>query len=216
MDFKEFDSIPRLTRNMVVTEKIDGTNAQITIVDLNGAPYTADVAAAKAVAVLGDIAVFAGSRNRYITPGDDNFGFARWVADNVDALVQQLGPGTHYGEWWGAGIQRRYGLAEKRFSLFNSGRWASAMNLAISKQQPGPEGAEPTRCLQAPLCHVVPLLSLATFETPAIDGILTTLEVGGSLAAPGFMQPEGIVVYHVASRTLFKKTLDKNDGHKGA
>jgi hypothetical protein len=30
------------------------------------------------------------------------------------------------------------------------------------------------------------------------------------------MKPEGIVVYHAASRTLFKKTLDKNDGHKSA
>jgi len=38
----------------------------------------------------------------------------------------------------------------------------------------------------------------------------------GSYAAPGFMQPEGVVVYHKASGQVFKKTPDKNDGHKGA
>lgn len=220
MNFKEFDSIPRLTRNMVVTEKIDGTNAQITIVPNGGVAELPDAGQrdlTKVTAIVGDTLVYAGSRNRWVVPGDDNFGFAKWVYENVEALVTQLGPGTHYGEWWGAGIQRRYGLAEKRFSLFNSGRWASPHNLQISTdfKESGPEGAEPTRCLQAPLCHVVPLLKLATFDTSTIDTQLERLKTLGSVAAPGFMQPEGLVVYHVASRTLFKKTLDKNDGHKG-
>lgn len=36
----------------------------------------------------------------------------------------------------------------------------------------------------------------------------------GSAAAPGFMDPEGVVVYVAAARTLFKKTI-KGDAHKG-
>jgi hypothetical protein len=49
-----------------------------------------------------------------------------------------------------------------------------------------------------------------------VDAILERLRVGGSVAAPGFMQPEGIVIYHAASRTLFKKTIEKDEQPKGA
>lgn len=40
------------------------------------------------------------------------------------------------------------------------------------------------------------------------------LAVNGSYAAPGFMNPKGVVVFHAANGTLFKKTLG-GDGHKG-
>jgi hypothetical protein len=30
----------------------------------------------------------------------------------------------------------------------------------------------------------------------------------GSLAAPGFLKPEGVVVYHTAGNTLFKATIE--------
>jgi hypothetical protein len=78
------------------------------------------------------------SRSRWITPDDDNFGFAAWVEANRDELLT-LGPGRHFGEWWGSGIQRGYGLpkGEKRFSLFNVSRW----------------GESRPAC-----CHVVPVL----------------------------------------------------------
>src|SRR5690606_23517611 len=68
--------------------------------------------------------IYAGSRNRWLTPDKDNFGFARWVAERAEALIPVLGPGLHYGEWWGKGIQRGYGVENKRFSLFNTARWA--------------------------------------------------------------------------------------------
>jgi len=186
--FVPFPSIHRLSRDMIVTEKIDGTNAQVT--------------------VLEDGTVLAGSRSRWITPADDNFGFAAWVADHVDELRDGLGAGTHHGEWWGAGIQRRYGLAEKRFSLFNVSRWRSEFNA----QEPGAS----TVCLEVPCCHVVPILLRDVFDTNMVDAILSALAHDGSRAAPGFMKPEGVVVFHVPSNTLYKKTLDKNDGHKSA
>jgi hypothetical protein len=173
--FEAFPSIARLSRNCVISEKIDGTNAQV---------YVGE-----------DGVVLAGSRSRWITPESDNMGFARWVAEHADELRTGLGPGRHFGEWWGAGIQRRYGLKEKRFSLFNAARWTDDVRPAC--------------------CHVVPVLYEGIFTSTAVDQALEALALGGSAAAPGFMDPEGVVVYVAASRTLFKKTL-KGDEHKGA
>lgn len=174
--FVEFPKIARLTRQCVVTEKIDGTNGTIHIAD--------------------DFqTILVGSRTRWITPEDDNYGFARWVMANKEELLK-LGPGTHHGEWWGQGIQRNYGLKEKRFSLFNTSKWL--------------DDAVRPAC-----CSVVPMLYSGPFDTVEIDRVLGALSINGSIAAPGFMKPEGIVVYHVAGNVMFKKTLDKNDGHKG-
>lgn len=183
--FEEFVKIARLSRDMIVTEKIDGTNAQILVGE--------------------DGTVLAGSRNRWITPDADNFGFARWVAEHADEL-RTLGPGRHFGEWWGNGIQRGYGLpnGDKRFSLFNVARWADVRDrVKYPTDRPA-------------CCCVVPVLESAIFDSGVIELTLHRLLEHGSQAAPGFMKPEGIVVFHVASGQLFKKTLDKNDGHKGA
>ena len=178
-DFIPFPKIARLSRGMVVTEKIDGTNAQIHFTD------------------AGEMLV--GSRTRWITPEDDNYGFAAWAKAHEEEL-RALGPGSHFGEWWGQGIQRRYGLTEKRFSLFNVGRW-------------GPGAKD--EALRPACCHVVPLLYSGDFSVEAVDGAIVGLRTFGSRAAPGFMQPEGVVVFHVASRTLYKKTVEKDERHKG-
>lgn len=176
IDFVEFPKIARYNRNIVITEKIDGTNAQIYIDDTGEK-------------------IYAGSRNKWISVEDDNYGFARWVQENRDELIK-LGPGSHFGEWWGAGIQRRYGLDHKRFSLFNSARW--------NVENPAPS-----------CCHVVPVLHQGLITEVDVKQVLENLRDGGSIAAPGFMNPEGIVVYHVPSRNLYKMTLDANDAHKG-
>lgn len=173
-EFRPFSKIARLNRDVVVTEKIDGTNALVSIGD--------------------DGIVRAGSRTRWITPSDDNFGFAAWVAANEEAL-RALGPGFHYGEWWGAGIQRRYGLTEKRFSLFNVGRW-NADNVPAC-------------------CSVVPVLARGPMRE-SVDAAMSALSSSGSVAAPGFMKPEGIVVFHSHSGTLFKVTLEKDEEPKQA
>lgn len=176
--FVPFQKIARWSRKIVITEKIDGSNAQIFIDD--------------------DGFLHAGSRNRWLTVRDDNFGFARWVAEHAVEL-QALGAGRHYGEWWGSGIQRGYGLEEKRFSLFNAGRWS------------GLGDGVPPAC-----CHVVPIIDTGDSpEEGAIGRALHHLREFGSLVAPGFMKPEGIVIYHAASRQLFKKTLEKDEYHKG-
>lgn len=190
-DFKEFPKMARLSRDCVITEKIDGTNAQVCITD------------------YGDLLI--GSRTRWITPEDDNHGFARWVTEHKEE-VMKLGPGSHFGEWWGSGIQRTYGLAkgEKRFSLFNTIRWC------LHGQTPKlrPTGANNYQEV-LPLCiGIVPILYQGMFTTDACEAALSDLRTNGSKAAPGFMKPEGIVVFHIAGNVGFKKTLD-GDAHKG-
>jgi hypothetical protein len=172
-DFVPFPKMARLSREIVVTEKLDGTNAQIVIGE--------------------DGSIRAGSRTRWITPKDDHFGFAAWVAENTGDLLR-LGPGRHYGEWWGRGIQRGYGITDRRLSLFNASRW----------------GVE--EC--PPCCHVVPVLYRGDFDTSRILEALGSLAAQGSVAAPGFLNPEGIVVYHTASGVGFKKTIHKDEKPK--
>lgn len=177
--FVEFPKIPRLNRTVIVTEKIDGTNACVVVSD---AP------------TFDERIVTAQSRSRIITPEADNYGFARWVKEN-EAMLRQLGPGYHFGEWWGCGIQRGYGLAEKRFSLFNTKRWGGV--------QPRPA-----------CCNVVPVLAVWDgFQ--AVEQGLAYLREKGSAAAPGFMRPEGIVAFHGHSGAMFQVTLEKDAEHKG-
>jgi hypothetical protein len=186
IEFQEFPKIARLSRVCTITEKLDGTNASIFIAE-DGQPI--ELRSGRSEPFL------CGSRTRWIFPESDNFGFARWAYERVDELLQ-LGPGHHFGAWWGAGIQRKYGLDEKRFSLFNVGRWGDPVDRPWC-------------------CQVVPVLYRGEFSTVAIDECLDKLAGMGSLAAPGFMRPEGVMVWHEAARVLFKKTLD-GDGAKGA
>lgn len=173
----------RLSREIVVTEKIDGTNAGIYI-DSFGV-------------------IFAASRTRWITPGNDNYGFAAWVERNQADLLK-LGPGMHWGEYWGAGIQRRYGLTEKRFSLFNVQRWIYTEAFRTNDKQEIAPGC----------CYIVPVLFRGQFDTGEIDMALFNLQATGSVAVPGFMDPEGIVVFHVAAGIGFKKTIKDDESPK--
>jgi hypothetical protein len=205
LEFVEFDKIARLNREVVITEKIDGSNAQVHIRVAAGDSlehgYDCQVE-------IGGVAHYlrAGSRNRWIAHvgSDDLNGFGRWAYQNAHELAA-LGAGAHFGEWWGAGIQRKYGLSEKRWSLFNVARWvqhddASAMT---EKQQRAP------KC-----CHVVPIIAQGIGMEALVDQSIGELRNYGSRAAPGFMQPEGIVVFHTASRNLFKVTLEKDSEPK--
>ena len=182
MEFESFSKIARLSRQGVVTEKIDGTNGQIAITE--------------------DGQMYVGSRNQWILTPDggyqaDPFGFARWALDHKEELIARLGPGRHYGEWWGSGIQRGYGLLKgvKKFSLFNTSRWAD-------------DAVRPS------CCDVVPVLYQGMFDLANIEDCLNWLKTHGSVASPGFMRPEGVVIYHVAAGTLFKKTLEKDEEPK--
>lgn len=182
-EFTGWPKIHRLSRQCIITEKLDGTNAQVYIDD--------------------DGNIFAGSRTRWVTPESDNFGFAAWVRDNEEEL-RQLGPGHHFGEWFGQGIQRNYGLSKRYFALFNTGRWHKH-----------PESLHLDGTVQCPdCCHVVPTMYIGPFSTVAIEEQMNDLWDLGSIAVPGYGAPEGIVVYHTASRTMYKKTFENDEGGK--
>lgn len=190
-DFVEFPPIMRLSRQMLITEKIDGTNASVTITE--------------------DGRVAAGKRSGYIFDPVDNFGFPAWVDAHREELLG-LGPGRHFGEWWGWKIQRGYGLAkdERRFSLFNVRRWSDEYPWERPEAVDGPRRVRPV------CCHVVPILYHGEFDTNHVIDVMALLKQQGSKAAPGFMKPEGVVIFHNAGDgTLFKKTFEKDEEGKG-
>lgn len=162
--FRAWPKTPRWENETYsATEKIDGTNACV---------------------VVQDGSVFAQNRTRMITIDNDNFGFAKWVYENTYDLLD-LGEGHHYGEWWGAGIQRRYGLDHKRFSLF-----------------------QPWKCLEIPeCCHIVP----EVFSKVPIDQIDAIIKgFTKSIAAPDYTgNPEGVIIVSDLTRATYKYIKDK-------
>ena len=201
LTFHGWPKIARLNRDIVITEKIDGTNAAIGIIESIGAPlrYT----------------IYAQSRTRLLSLYDDNMGFAAWVEQHRDLLVKTLGPGLHFGEWFGQGIQRGYGLTEKRFALFNTARWNDGEGaLALANAR-----------LNECAIYCVPVLYQGPWFSQNMPGgppvyrpeeCVSNLHVFGSVAVPGFRPAEGIVVFHRASGTLLKATLENDEKPKNS
>lgn len=202
IEFKGFEKIPRLNRDIVITEKIDGTNGAIVISEQwEGEEVVGDDGRRELhLDTTGKYNFGVQSRNRFITPEDDNYGLARWAYANKEALIELLGPGHHYGEWWGSGVQRRYGLTgnDKRFSLFNVARWRDVDLSTV------------------PGLGIVPVLYRGPFDQEKINFVLEILEKAGSVAAPGFMDPEGIIIWHEAARQMFKVTIKDDEKPKGS
>ncbi len=186
-EFKEFPKIPRLSRECCVNLKIDGTNAQIYIDDYG--------------------VIWVGSRNKWITPQDDNYGFARWVEGNKTEVLK-LGPGQHFMEWAGSGIQRGYGLKEKRAYLFNNLRWIYSEEKRTDKKQ-----------MVAPTCfRIAPMLSRGIFTTDLVEKTLSELIKNGEQTEfPGWEgeKHEGVIVWHIAGQLAFKKTIKNDSEPKG-
>lgn len=202
MEFDKWPSTPRLFKDCVVTEKIDGTNACVVIervvpgsIEFQGNYLVNEV-------TIGDdhFRVFAQSRNRFVTPENDNAGFAKWVYERSEELVTVLGEGHHFGEWFGKGIQRNYGLETKQFALFNSHRWGFLREI--------PE-------VLVSNLTVVPVLYQGPFDTMMIRDAYDLLMMFGSIVVPDFMKPEGVIIYHTASKQYYKMT-DQGDVSKFA
>jgi hypothetical protein len=181
--FEKWPKIPRMTKAMpmIITEKLDGTNAQINI-------YPGED---------GELRLQAGSRKRWIYPGNDNFGFAQWCEENKDELIEGLGEGRHFGEWCGPGIQKNiYELDEKQLFLFNTLRWHA------DNPNPLPCGI-----------RVVPVLYSGGFDSITITDVMENLNEEGSHV--GGDKPEGIIIYLPKSRQLFKRTFEYEEGKWG-
>lgn len=233
-EYVPFPKIGRWANNKIaITEKIDGTNACIQIGRFSGSASDAlavDPTVLYAVEALPLIdvqrgcdeqgnefdveinlprsfVVRAGSRTRWITPAADNYGFARWVQENARELMA-LGEGTHYGEWWGLGIQRRYGAEAKYFSLFNTGRWVDTPNGVYDKLSGNP--------LKKPIVveglSVVPQLYYGPMRDASgrcmIEETMRRLQFSGSEAHKGYKDPEGVMVYFEALKSYCKAPFD--------
>ena len=230
ISFQGWPKIPRLASPFIITEKIDGTNSAVLILPLSevdhfqveGGPIEFfDGEREKVLAVTpDDYVVFAQSRTRFITPESDNFGFAAWVKANAQNLVEILGPGRHFGEWWGHGIQRGYGLprGERRFSLFNVTRYNPFENfMDLRSAQSAGETLFPT----LPTLGLVPVLTWcnddANMKSQAdwVQGSLSWLWAKGSCAVykPVFYRPEGVVLFHTRSGQTFKAYCDESEKH---
>lgn len=189
IEFTPWPKISRFNREICITEKIDGTNSAIGITD-NGE-------------------VYAQSRNRILEPGkSDNYGFAGWVQKHKESL-KLLGPGVHFGEWYGVGIGRGYGLSKRVFALFNVKRWREEKENLIFQSLWG----------QNIDIRTVPVLYEGPWCDPKFGDfmppkILYQLGAHGSKAEPGYDRPEGIVIFHKASQAMFKITLEKDSEWK--
>lgn len=208
--FEKFPSLTRFSHGWTITEKLDGSNGQILVLDRRdpkagaisglgmGDDWEPDE---RALAVVGDYVIFAGSRKRLLTADKqgDHFGFAKFVQERAEEIVAKLGEGRHFGEWVGKGVNKRhYNLDEKRFVLFNAPRWEHA--------------DRPDRI------DTVPILGSGYIDNPnaAAIGAMAMLKEFGSVYAKGFMNPEGVVMHHGPSNTTFKKTFDYDEAGKWA
>lgn len=210
MEFQAWPKTPRFFRTIVVSEKIDGTNAAI-IIEKIGVGSDVLHPGIWPIVKHGDDDYYVGaqSRNRLIFPGKDtdNYGFASWVRDNAADLVSLLGEGRHFGEWWGKGIGRNYGVGFRQFSLFNTDKWGR-----LTKANEVPFDSHVS--LKGGQLGAVPVLYHGEFSERYIQECLYDLQTLGSVAAPGFAKAEGICVYHTLSRQVYKVTLDNNDNGK--
>jgi hypothetical protein len=208
--FKAWPKTPRLMKPMVVTEKIDGTNGAVIVrKQPEGKAY--DGRYEHLAGYRDGEAYFVGaqSRNRLLPMGPlgmddhdwqkrDNAGFGGWVKENAWALAQTLGEGHHYGEWYGHKIARKYGMTGRRFALFNVNRYAYINDPTIDS---------------VPALETVPVLYEGEFSTSAVVQVYNELMRTGSQAVPGFMNPEGVIVFHSASGQVYKY-LGEDDLHK--
>ncbi|MEV4037710.1 RNA ligase family protein [Streptomyces umbrinus] len=212
-EFTPWPKTKRLFRDIVITEKLDGTNSAIHI----SAGYEVrhpEFFELKPGEVIVDGRLWrlsAQSRKRIITPGKttDNYAFAAWVYDNAAELVTILGEGTHFGEWWGSGIQRGYDMPGKVFSLFNTERWFRTGDDGLDSMATRAELSSLAGQVRA-----VPVIYSGVFSEARINHALLSLKTHGSHAAPGFMDAEGICIFHTQTRSVMKVTLDANDAGK--
>lgn len=181
MEFKSFPEIKQFGKvQFNITQKIHGTNAQIYIFQKEG----------------GELDLQCGSRERWIYPHDDNYGFATFVNAHKEEFIQKLGEGRHYGEWAGPGINSGEGLKEKTFILFDWFRYTPEVMKDNWK-------GLPTRTV------LVPVLYVGEVDVTKVQETMEDLRTNGSKLAPGFMSPEGIVVNLGGSR--YKKVFKPED-----
>ena len=177
-NYSSFPSIERLENiYCVISEKIDGTNGLIEINETN---------------------VRFGSRNRYISFSDDNAGFANFFKDYEarfkdaakDITTDKSYPLRIYGEWFGRGIQRGYGLKDKFFMPFSSFYSEKLIEY------------------QVPNVITPNIMYTGKFSMEVVDTCMQQLKLNGSGVVKDYKQPEGIVIFFPKYNFRLKETFD--------
>ena len=190
-NYNSFPSIERLENiYCIISEKIDGTNGLIEINETN---------------------VRFGSRNRYISFSDDNAGFANFfrhyeakledVAKDVITKELELNgetltscnesyPLRIYGEWFGCGIQRGYGLKDKFFMPFSSFYGEKLIEY------------------QVPNVITPNIMYTGKFSMEVVGTCMQQLKLNGSGVVKDYKQPEGIVIFFPKYNFRLKETFD--------
>ena len=215
MEFKPFPKIEKFGKaQMHITQKIHGTNAQVFIFKNTRVLGTVDTTMTEEqlkaslqytgtnkleLAPYSDNSftviehftdILCGSRTRWITPEDDNYGFARHVYAHKEEFIEKLGVGQHFGEWAGPGINSGEGLTEKLFILFDHWKYP-------------PERPLPPKTV------VVPVLYQGQMDLSVIETVMNDLKTNGSKLVQGFMRPEGVVIQTLGTR--YKKVFDAEE-----
>lgn len=192
--YEPFGKIPEFRKPVTITEKLDGISAAVIIEKVrphSHGYYTVDdnILGSMRAGTDGLYAIYAQAGNRIVNTENDNHGFAAWVKNNASGLISTLGTGRHNGEWWGKGIKRDYWVDSKRFSLFNTKRWSLPLGI--------------------PGLGTVPIVAQSDgrYVSSDVNFALDFLRAKGSKAAPGFRNPEGIVIYHSGSDSMYKILL---------
>lgn len=177
MEFKKFPKIQNYKKlHVLVTLKVNGTNSAIII-------YKDEK--------TGELDLKTQSRTRFITPEDDNYGFANFVYKNKEAFINSLGEGTHFGEWYGAGINSGEGLDHKELALFDVFRYKDVVLPEFVK--------------------TVPILYHGEYSKEVIEKVAEDLKTNGSKLVEGFMRPEGMVIQFLGSNLRFKYVFDAEE-----
>lgn len=187
-EFHAWGKTARVDSPVVVTEKIDGTNGVI-YVDFGDNPHSP--------------VIWVGARNGWIAGisvngaefvRSDHYGFAGWATANRLQIARLLGHGYHYGEWWGQGIARGYGQDRKRFQLFD---------IRHSEKDGWDDDANEWNI------GTVPVLYDGPMDHRTMERQVELLQRRGSVVAPGYLYPEGLVVRFSHNGVRFKKVIDK-------
>jgi len=116
------------------------------------------------------------------------------------ALTSKIGRNTidkiGHGEWWGQGIQRKYGMSKKVFSLFNVNKWSDDS-------------------LRPKCCDVVPILYQGPITPDIVEAYSRPMTI--SYAARkyeiDFRNAEGTMMYLCKAGIYLKAPNEK--GSKG-
>jgi len=179
--FKAYPKTRRLTDVYAfISEKIDGTNG---------------------VLFVDGSRVVAGSRSKWLVDDGskswDNHGFGAWVKEN-EVILSQLPDGFHYGEWYGRGINRNYGLKDRRFMLFNRMRYLELLELM------------PSLYKVLELETILSQINIMDVQAQLAIHKRELMHESGSRHVRGFKRPEGVMVRIPAADKVFKVVWDKD------